>query len=433
MSNDPNLSASIRILDLDLARPAQQILSGKKSPIVNKVTTPQKGSLCANIFNELARRATVNREELHADYTHTIFTNGEHKIVYDKTVAGRDVFVVLTFPALDETKISKRQFRLATAFLTNNYVFLAKQAADAARRAGAAKIHLLIPNLTYARQDQSHKERGPITAAMVVRELEQYYDKIVSLHLHSAAIEGMAEAGKVINISPNEIWGPDIVLRDPETFEPISPDQLTLKKVNQLFSRLCFGSPDSGGLKNTRDLAKYCKTFAATLLGVSEDKIRDIRIAVIDKRRPGANQSEVMNVLGKENVRKRRLLLIDDMTDTAGTLVHSADAYMKVGALTVEGRITHSYCLGDALQITKKSKLSRFVTTNSMALRPSVLRHPKISALDIAPAMVQVIADLVTKPEPNVHFHARNLGAPEMRTKLGRYVTAMMPRMPANG
>jgi phosphoribosylpyrophosphate synthetase len=232
-------NASIRIFDLNLANVVAEILAGQNLPIEKKFIAPRAGGLCEHILDEINRRAETVRHELFASHTLTAFSSGEHKIEYNNTVAGRKVFVVLDFPTLDETKVSREVFQIVSATLTNNYIFIAKEAADAARRAGAAEVHLFIPNFAYARQDKTHKKRGPISAAIVARDLEDYFDTITSLHLHSPAIEGMLHAGKLVNISPNEIFAPNFVCRDPDSFQPIDISTLTVEGVNRLFSLVC--------------------------------------------------------------------------------------------------------------------------------------------------------------------------------------------------
>ncbi len=188
-------------------------------------------------------------------------------------------------------------------------------------------------------------------------------------------------------------------------------------------------SPDAGGAKNARDFAKYSKKFAASVLNVGEDEIVDIPMAQIDKRRSGANVSEVMNVLGREYVTGRKAVIVDDMGDTFGTATHAADALVSAGASSVEFWGTHGYFSGSALDRINSSPISRVSITNSMALRPAVSEMQQTSIIDIAPILAQVIIDLTTKPETNMHVHQRHLEENDQRRRtLGRHVFAMMPR-----
>ena len=423
---DTNTESSSKILYLDLSDTVKELSNGRVLPVETSVTSPDGNRLCGQLFKELSHRATLRAEDLFASHTKTAFTSGEHKITFSQTVAGRQVFILLNFPLPDETAMPAAMFQMASALLTNNYVMQAVQAAYAARHAGAEKVHLLMPNFAYARQDKPHKERAPISAAITTRLLEDYFDTVTSLHLHSPAIEGMARPGNLTNIAPTEIFAASLVCRDPETMEAIAPSEVTKAGIQKLFNRICLVSPDFGGSDNVRNMAKYCKKFAATLLHIDQGGLPDIPLALIDKRRPGPNVSEVMHVLGRENVEGRNAILIDDMIDTAGSIVKAAAALKDAGATDVEALATHGYWLGSALQKLTDSPICRVTVTDSMEPRPAVLANSKIRILSIAPILAQVIADRTTKPEPNLRFNARHVGDEALRNNLGRYAATML-------
>ena len=428
-SDSPDLSGSIRILELNLADAFQRLYDTKKLPVVVKADTPRIGGLSHKIFGALAHRASrINRSELFANNTLTLFAR-EKKIVYDVSVDGRDVFVVLDFQLPDPRKVSAEFFLLATSMATDVYISLAQQAGEAAKKNGARKVHLIMPSHAYARQDKDHGERSSISAAITARNLEPYYDSVTSVHLHSPAIKGMYRDVTLNEISPNEIYTPSFVCRDPVTFEAIDPDQLTLEGVNKLFSQLCIVSPDAGGVANARKFAQYCKTFAASMLKVDPDLIVDLPTANIDKRRSAANISEVMQVLGREFVEGRRAIIVDDMGDTFGTATHAADALVGVGATGVEFWGTHGYYAGDALNRIDKSPISEVHITDATALRDEVLQDVHTKPISIANILAQVIIDLTTRPESNLQIEQRHLDADEaQRRRLGRYIFTMMPK-----
>lgn len=436
MQNGSHLSASVRILELDLSAALYELFEKKDSYLKEKgssvkitATQPRPGGLCEGIFDAISHRAdSINREELFAKNTLTLFAR-EKKIVFDSSVAGRDVFVVLDFALLDDKKVSSEYFLLANLLGTDAYVSLAQQAGQAAKKNGANKTHLLILNYPYARQDKDHGERGPISAEITAQNLEPYYDSVTSVHLHSSAIKGMFRAIPLHEISPNEIYTPSFVYRDPVSFESIAPNALTLSGVNELFSQLCIVSPDAGGAPNARNFAKYCKLFAATVLNVSQDQIVDIPMAQIDKRRSGPGASEVMNVLGRENVVGKIAIIVDDMGDTFGTATRAADALVGVGARSVEFWGTHGYFSGDAIDRINASPISRVSITNSMALRPAITDMKQSKVIDISSILAQVIIDLTTKPTTNMHIRERHLEPSDaIRHTLGRHIFAMMPR-----
>jgi ribose-phosphate pyrophosphokinase len=420
-------SAALSLLDLDLASTMQPLFEGGHLPLERWFIAPRPDSLAQRLIEALTRQAAfANSLDIYAPHTLTVFASGEHKIEYTASISGKKVFLLLDFPTLDERVVPSTLFQMGSALLTNNYLFLAQQASDAARRCGAKEVHLLMPNYAYARQDKTHKKRAPISASITARNMEQAFDSIASLHLHSPAIEGMVRPGGLLNIPPHEIFAPRFVLRDPVSLAPIGPSELTKDGVNALFERFCIVSPDAGGMANARDFAHYCQSFAAALLNLEPDALSSLPLASIDKRRTAANVSEVMNVLGAENVRGRIAEIFDDMGDTFGTCLHAVDALLEQGAKSVRFCGTHGYFSGPALERLSQSPIEHVVVSNSMALRPAVLEHPKISVVDIAPALAQVVIDRATARVPNLVLGEPAEPYTYLRPAIGHYAPAML-------
>lgn len=439
MIANANLPASLRLIDLDLASLVHKIAAGQKLPVVEQFIKPRAGGLCEQIISALDARAESDEDrDLFAEHTLSLFKGGEQKIEFDDSVSGQQVFIVLDFPPLDETKVSSEFFTLASATLLNNYLQLAKMTAEAARGGGgAAEVHLLMPNHAYARQDQRHGERGPITAAIIARDLAPYFDSVTCLHLHAAQVEGMHSVlgTRFRNISPHEIHGPGFVCRDPDTLHPISWRDVTAEGAAKLFSRVCIASPDAGGAKTARSFAKYCKKLATALINEnavdgaerqSSSSLPDIPLIVVDKSRPSANVSEVVNVLGVERAIGRHCTIFDDMGDGLGTMKGAAEALLDAGAASVEGTFSHGYFSEGALPLLDKSRIRQVNVADGMALRPSVLQHPKVRVTPIAPAFAQVIIDIATLPTPNIRFRDRHTHDRQFRKDVGRFAGPML-------
>ncbi len=474
MANGSNLSTEIKIIDIDLTRINSLIEKNVREgrallPVVDSVTGPRPGALCEEIIEALVARAhSCDRESLYANYNLTFFKNGEKKTEYNGSIAGHKVFIVLDFPMLEETPATA----FANSLLLDSYMKVAREAAEAARGGSeASEVHLIMPNHADARQDQRHGERGPVTVAIDAIELAPYFDSITSLHLHSPQTEGIyvALGVRFRNLSPNEMHGPSFVCRDPDTLEPISPKNVTLEGVTRLFDRICVASPDVGGAKVARNFIKYSRKLAAALIednqrnleSVPETRLMkfipglvrnwfksaksdlaqntdrfsytnilkalpDIPLVVIDKSRPSANESEIMNVLGIEHSKGRDCTLFDDMGDGLGTLVNAAEALIDEGASSVEGRISHGYFSGNAVELVHKSRIKQIVVGNGMALRDSALAEAKINVIGFGHAFAQVIIDIVTKPTPNIEFATRHTRDPRFRRGAGRFAGPML-------
>ena len=226
--------------------------------------------------------------------------------------------------------------------------------ADALRRSSADRITAVIPYFGYARQDRRAKARTPITAKLVANMItEAGIDRVLTLDLHAAQIQGF------FDIPVDNIYASPVLLAD-------------LRQKN--YHDLLVVSPDVGGVVRARALAKQ--------LGCD--------LAIIDKRRPKANVSEVMHVIG--DIDGRNCVIMDDMIDTAGTLVKAAEVLKERGAKKVYAYCTHPIFSGPAVdRITQGQALDEVVVTNTIPLSPAAAQCPKIRQLSVAPLFAQTI------------------------------------------
>jgi ribose-phosphate pyrophosphokinase len=211
---------------------------------------------------------------------------------------------------------------------------------DAARRSSASRITAVIPYYGYARQDRKSASRTPITAKLVANLLTTSgADRILTMDLHAGQIQGFFDI-PVDDLTSRIAFAKDIkrtigIIDDPE--------------VNQ--QGTVFVSPDAGGAVRAR---KFADMFTGD-------------IAIVDKMRPEAGKSEVMNLIG--DVKGRHAILVDDIIDSGGTLCNAAKAIMDAGALSVRAYITHGVLSGDACLKIEKSVLDELVVTDTIANR----------------------------------------------------------------
>jgi ribose-phosphate pyrophosphokinase len=202
---------------------------------------------------------------------------------------------------------------------------------DAAKRASARKVAAVIPYFGYARQDRKDQPRVSITAKLVANLLaEAGADRVITMDLHAPQIQGF------FDIPVDHLYSSAVLVR-----------HFRRKKLPKL--TVC--SPDVGGIKMAR---AYAKRLEADL-------------AVIDKRRPRQNEAEVMNIIG--DVRGRNILIVDDLVDTAGTLVNAVKALKAAGAKDVYAACTHPVLSGEAFERLKKSGLTRMVVSDTLPLK----------------------------------------------------------------
>ena len=225
---------------------------------------------------------------------------------------------------------------------------------DALRRASAGTITAVIPYYGYGRADRKVAPRTPITARLVADMIAASgVNRVVCVDLHAAQIMGFFDARAVLS---DHIYATPALL--PE-LEPWRGDVVV--------------SPDAGGVARAR---AYAKHLGGTL-------------AIIDKRRERANESEVMNIIGE--VEGRRCLIIDDMIDTAGTLVNAARALIKAGARNVAAAATHAVLSGPAVQRIRESPLVEVIVTDTVPLSEAARAEARITVASIGPLLAEVI------------------------------------------
>jgi len=254
------------------------------------------------------------------------FSDGEIQINIEESIRGDEIFIIQS-----------------TSAPVNDNLMEILIMIDALRRASAKTINVVLPYYGYARQDRKARSREPITAKLVANMLTMAgADRILALDLHAVQIQGF------FDIPVDHLMG-----------APLLADYFL---SNDLAENAVVVSPDHGGVTRARKLADFLKT----------------PIAIIDKRRPRPNVSEVMNIIG--NVNGKRAIIIDDMIDTAGTITLAAQALKDAGATEVFACCTHPVLSGPAIQRIEDSVIKQMIVTDSIDL-------PKEKLID---KMVQV-------------------------------------------
>lgn len=266
------------------------------------------------------------------------FSDGEINISVNENVRGRDAYIVQSTCAPSNDNLMELVFM-----------------ADALRRASAAHITAIIPYFGYSRQDRRIRSaRVPISAKVVADMLAAVgVQHVITVDLHADQIQGF------FDIPVDNVYATPVMFDD-------------IHKKN--FKNLMVVSPDVGGVVRARAIAK---------------RLNDSDLAIIDKRRPKANEVEVMHIIG--DVKDRDCILVDDIVDTAGTLCLAAEALKKAGANTVTAYATHAIFSGNALNNILNSPLDEIVVMNTIPLREEVLNCPKVRQLDIAPLLAEII------------------------------------------
>ena len=270
----------------------------------------------------------------------TCFADGETGVSIGESVRGSDVFVVQS-----------------TCNPVNTHIMELLIMIDAFKRASAGRITAVIPYFGYARQDRKAKARDPISAKLVADLITTAgADRVLTMDLHAPQIQGF------FNIPVDHLLGAPLLA-------PYFVKMLAAEKQN-----LTIVSPDLGSVARTRKFA---------------EKI-DAPIAIIDKRRPKANVSEVMNIIG--DVKDRTVVLLDDIIDTAGTLCHAAEALIKIGgAREVYAGATHAVLSDPAIERIEESPIKKLVLLDTIPLRKKA-QVPKVLQLPVAPVFAEAIA-----------------------------------------
>jgi ribose-phosphate pyrophosphokinase len=240
---------------------------------------------------------------------------------------------------------------------------------DAFKRASAWRITAVIPYYAYARQDRKDKPRVPITAKLVADLLSAAgVNRVLTLDLHAPQIQGF------FDIPVDNLMAAPILI---EYIEKLNIEHLTIV------------APDAGGVERAR--------IIASVLGA--------RIALLDKRRDKPNEAEIMHVIG--DVKGRNCYIVDDMIDTAGTLVKAAGVIMKNGALSVRAAATHAVFSDIAVERIDKSELLEVVVTNSIPLLDNAMNVKKIKSLSVGPLIGEAIKRINTNSSVSSLFNWR--------------------------
>ena len=270
------------------------------------------------------------------------FSDGELNVQIQENVRGHDTFIIQS-----------------TCSPTNKNVMEIMLIADALKRSSASKITAIVPYFGYARQDRRVRSaRVPISAKVVADMFASVgIDRVLTIDLHSETIQGFFDM-PADNVYATKFMVDDI-------------------KDNNERDEVVVVSPDVGGVVRARALAKL---------------LDDTDLAIIDKRRAAANQSEVMNIIG--DIQGKVCIVPDDIIDTAGTLCNAANALKENGAKAVKAYITHPVLSGPAIERLENSSIDELVVTNSIPLTPDAKKCSKIRVISLANIIAECIKRL---------------------------------------
>jgi ribose-phosphate pyrophosphokinase len=290
---------------------------------------PELAEEIASIMGKPLGKATVNT-----------FSDGEISVNLWETVRGVDCYIVQS-----------------TCDPVNNNLMELLIMVDAMKRASAGRINAVIPYYGYARQDRKTKARDPITAKLVADLLVAAgVDRVVTMDLHAAQIQGY------FNIPVDHLVGMPILVK-------------YYKEKN--LDNLVVVSPDHGSVSRARNVAQFL----------------NCPIAIVDKRRPEPNKSEIMNIIG--NIEGKNCILIDDMIDTAGTITNAANALKELGAKAVFAGATHPILSGPAIERIENSAIEELVLLNTTPI-PEEKKIGKIKVLSVAPLFAEAMIRIFT-------------------------------------
>ena len=267
------------------------------------------------------------------------FNDGEVAIEINENVRGKDTFIIQSTNNPAEVNL----FELVLM-------------ADALKRASAQSITAIIPYFGYARQDRRVRSaRFPISARVVANILEGVgVSRVITMDMHSEQIQGF------FSIPVDNIYASNIMCQ--RIADEFNPDELQVV------------SPDTGGVIRARSVAKTLK-------------VQDL--AIIDKRRERANESEVINVIGE--VENKVCIVPDDLIDTAGTICNGANALKNKGAKKIIAFITHAVLSGDAIENINNSEIDSLIVSNTIDIDDKLKKCPKIDVFDISPVLSESI------------------------------------------
>lgn len=289
---------------------------------------------------DLARSVTSHLGCELADCEVGTFSDGEISIKVNETVRGCDVFIIQsTCPPVNDNLMELMLLM------------------DAFKRASAGRIFAVLPYYGYARQDRKAKPREPIAAKLIADMLTiAGASGVLTMDLHAKQIQGF------FDIPVDHIIGVPVLAEHYLERHFDGPDLVVV-------------SPDLGSVARARSFARRLNA----------------PIAIIDKRRPKPNQSEVMNIIG--DIKDKRTIVIDDLIDTGGTFINGAKALIKAGAKEVYGCATHGVLSGDAIAALKDSPIKELVITDTVPLADEK-KDPMIRVLSVAPYLAAAIASI---------------------------------------
>lgn len=274
------------------------------------------------------------------------FADGEINVQINESVRGKDVCIIQP-----------------TCKPTNDNLMELLVMVDAFKRSSALNINAIIPYFGYARQDRKAAPRVPITAKLVANLLQSAgVNRVITMDLHAGQIQGF------FDIPVDNLYG-SIIFYD------------YVKSKN--LKNPIIASPDIGGVSRARHFAER--------LG--------LQLVIVDKKRERANESEVMNIIG--DVRDKSVILVDDIIDTAGTMVKAADVLKKNGAISVMALGTHAVLSGNAIERIENGALDEVIVTNSI---PFKNESKKIKVLSVAPLFAEVLRRIYHNESVNSLF-----------------------------
>ena len=270
------------------------------------------------------------------------FSDGEIKVEIEANVRGHDTFIIQSTCAPSNKNVMELMFL-----------------ADALKRSSASRVTAIVPYFGYARQDRRVRSaRVPISAKVVADMFDAVgIDRVLTVDLHSETIQGFFDM-PADNVYATKLMVDDI-------------------KANNERDEIIVVSPDVGGVVRSRALAK---------------QLDGTDLAIIDKRRAAANQSEVMNIIG--DINGKVCIVPDDIIDTAGTLCNAADALKEQGAAAVKAYITHPVLSGPAIERLENSAIDELVVTNSIPLSPEAQKCSKIRVISLSSTIAECITRL---------------------------------------
>jgi ribose-phosphate pyrophosphokinase len=286
---------------------------------------------------ELARKIAENLGVPLGKVNVTAFSDGETRVEIDENVRGMDVFIIQ--PTCPPVNITLMELLIMI---------------DAVRRSSADRITAVIPYYGYARQDRKVAPRAPITAKLVADIITKAgANRVLAMDLHAGQIQGF------FNIPVDNLFA--------------TPVLLDYIKKHYRGENIVIVSPDTGGVERARAFGKR--------LGAS--------LAIIDKRREGPNDAQVMNIIG--HVKGKKVIILDDMIDTAGTVVQSAMALAEEGAIDVSVCCTHPVLSGPAIERIEQSGIKEVIVTDTIPLHDKARACSRIKVLSVSGLLSEAV------------------------------------------